>query len=323
LAVTITKDSTFDPKPYYPDARGVTFAVKVTNGTSAPFAVSSITNGPRETVDGTTPSLIVNVKDSKAGAGTYDATVLPGKSFTYYATIGLDTPPAEVQLEWKRDYTSPPAIFTGQVSPPDSPHPCAAGPTTGRPAAPPHADPGAPSMTATLTAAAAAKLARAACRPDLAEVLETLDVILTETIQHEKRDLTDGDRPSSTVDHTLDRWQAGDRTLWLYIETTVDWGGGDGSSWEDLILTEYPLDNEEVRDAVLAVCDHVNPSTFESYWSATPTRAGLPGVDTGAALARLRDDLNTGLRAWATAVTALRALDPRPVPPPVQGGREL
>ena len=115
LAVTITKDSTFDPRPGYPNARGVTFAVKVTNGTSAPFAVSSITNGPHETVDGTTPSLIVNTKDSKAGAGSYESTVLPGKSFTYYSTIGLDTPSAEVQLEWKRDYTSPPAIFTSQV----------------------------------------------------------------------------------------------------------------------------------------------------------------------------------------------------------------
>lgn len=170
--------------------------------------------------------------------------------------------------------------------------------------------------------AQAARLARAAHRPDLADQITALAVdVETEVVDQGKRDLYVALRPS-TVEYTVERWMIDDLTFWLHRETTVDWGGGDADVWEDLILTEYPLTESPVRAAVLAVVapEAVPPQHFEHGWSATNTQARLRHDGD---LNRLNDQLTAGLLAWTEAVRTLRTLDPRPCPPPVQGGRSL
>lgn len=115
LAVTIAVDKMFDPGQYYPQVkRGLTLVVTVTNNTGTAVPVNSIGNGPTFTLDGAQPNLIVNPGDPKAGAGSFSATVLPGKSAVYYPSVGLNASPGDLQVQWMRDYSSPPAIFTGR-----------------------------------------------------------------------------------------------------------------------------------------------------------------------------------------------------------------
>jgi hypothetical protein len=167
----------------------------------------------------------------------------------------------------------------------------------------------------------AVEIARAANRPDLVEQIETLPVVPTTDVASDRQDLSVGIRPD-TREVNVTRWDLPDGPVWLCTVTLVDWGGGDASVDEDLMLTEYDLSRPEVMAAVapILIGQALSPGRYIVDWTATNTQERIRHDGD---LERLRTELDTGLRVWIEAVSALRRLDSRPLPPPVRGWREL
>jgi hypothetical protein len=162
------------------------------------------------------------------------------------------------------------------------------------------------------------ELASAARRADIAAAIT--DDIPTVECGRFTRDLNVALRPSTETIEVV-RWDPPGRApLWLLTAAIVDMGGGDASVEEMIVLTEYDVTDERVRDLVLRIVEGAGPARFEREWMSTNTQFRLrhDGDLPGAA-----GRLAAGLAAWAAAVTELRLVDSRPLPTPVAGWREL
>lgn len=124
-----------------------------------------------------------------------------------------------------------------------------------------------------------------------------------------------------------------DFTVYVLISALTDMRGPDVS--ETVVVTEYDLTNPAVLAAVREITgdDVISPSSAEARWAAPNSqvrlRQGLKGLAPEDAarfasqLAEFNDQLRDRTHAWVDAVHELRQADPRPLPVPVAGWRQL
>ena len=96
-----------------PEFRGtqvLLLTVTLTNKGTTPITLNQYISGPEVTYGG---QVAPHVYDTGYLVAP-QTTVLPGKAFTYRALYGVGAAPGDLQVEWKRDFTTQPAIFTGQ-----------------------------------------------------------------------------------------------------------------------------------------------------------------------------------------------------------------
>jgi len=165
-------------------------------------------------------------------------------------------------------------------------------------------------------------LARAAGREDLAGRIEDPDAPIP-TIDLGREEtlgicVTGGMRPSREV-AVVTYWDLPGGPVWSLTRGLVDWSAGDADVWEEVIVTEYDLTGPDVRAAVLDVVAGLGADEFKRQWEAPNTQERIRGEEPK----HLRKMLSIGLHQWVDAVTTLRTLDPRPLPVPVSGWRQL
>ncbi len=96
-----------------PEFRGtqvLLLTVTLTNKGTTPITLNQYISGPEVTYGG---QVAPHVYDTGYMVAP-QTTVLSGKAFTYRALYGVGAAPGDLQVEWKRDFTTQPAIFTGQ-----------------------------------------------------------------------------------------------------------------------------------------------------------------------------------------------------------------
>ncbi|QWF85829.1 hypothetical protein [Amycolatopsis sp. CA-230715] len=128
-----------------------------------------------------------------------------------------------------------------------------------------------PQRHAIRSLAGAISIARAARRADLVPALEQAGTIPAITVARDERVLREGIRPD-TQEVTIERWELPGRPLWLFTRALVD--RGEGSVWEDLVLTEYDLSDPAISRAVARVTGFdafdgvtaVPPGEFDKEW---------------------------------------------------------
>jgi hypothetical protein len=118
LAVQVDTPTACKPGKYaFPQdvQRAAKFKVTVTNGTDKPFETAVLTLGVDAQFAGAKAERVIDT-DGPCGAGGVDnATVLPGKSFSYEVAYTVGAQPGEMQLTFMPGFTQSKAVFVGQA----------------------------------------------------------------------------------------------------------------------------------------------------------------------------------------------------------------
>jgi hypothetical protein len=180
-------------------------------------------------------------------------------------------------------------------------------------------------------------IVQAGRRPDLVEKIGG-GPVMGSTAVLDDVDLTDGLHPNRET-LVLHEWlipgrrASDDLTVYVLIRRLTDMYAPDVS--ETIVVTEYDLTNPAVLSAVLKVTgdDVISPSVADARWASTNSQVrltqglkGLPEADAAwfaGQLAEFNDELRDRTHTWVDAVHELRQADPRPLPVPVAGWRQL
>lgn len=95
--------------------RAVKVTVKVVNGTDKPFDVGLLSIGGDAQFDGRKADAVFDSNGPCGGGGFENATVLPGKDYTYDVAFSVGPQPGELQIALQPDFGSDKAVFVGQA----------------------------------------------------------------------------------------------------------------------------------------------------------------------------------------------------------------
>ncbi|MEV8440438.1 hypothetical protein AB0425_23910 [Actinosynnema sp. NPDC051121] len=94
--------------------RAVKITVTVTNGTDKPFDAGLLSFGSDAQFDGRKAETVFDSSGECGSGGLENATVLPGKTYTYETAFSVGAQPGELQLALQPDFGSDKAVFAGQ-----------------------------------------------------------------------------------------------------------------------------------------------------------------------------------------------------------------
>ncbi|MET0236385.1 MAG: hypothetical protein ABW224_17185 [Kibdelosporangium sp.] len=118
LAIEVSAPAACKPGEYsFPDGvkRAAKFKVVVVNDTKKSFDVAMLTVGSDAQFAGAKSEKVFDSDGPCKDSGLATSTVLPGKTFSFEITYAVGAEPGEMQLSFQPDFTSPKAIYVGQV----------------------------------------------------------------------------------------------------------------------------------------------------------------------------------------------------------------
>ncbi|MEU4447768.1 hypothetical protein AB0K14_12715 [Actinosynnema sp. NPDC050801] len=118
LAVEVSTPAPCTPSRYAAPSnivRAAKVTVTVTNGTDKPFDAGLLSFGGDAQFDGRKAETVFDSSGECGGGGAENATVLPGKAFTYETAFAVGAQPGELQITLRPDFGSDKAVFVGQV----------------------------------------------------------------------------------------------------------------------------------------------------------------------------------------------------------------
>lgn len=87
----------------------------VTNGTDKPFDAGLLSFGSDAQFDGRKAEKVFDSSGGCGNGGAENATVLPGKTYTYETAFSVGAQPGELQITLQPTFGSDKAVFVGQA----------------------------------------------------------------------------------------------------------------------------------------------------------------------------------------------------------------
>ncbi|MFJ6674247.1 hypothetical protein ACIQMJ_24325 [Actinosynnema sp. NPDC091369] len=118
LAVEVSAPTPCTPGQYAAPpniARAAKVTVTVTNGTDKPFDAGLLSFGSDAQFDGRKAETVFDSSGGCGSGGAENATVLPGKSYTYETAFSVGAQPGELQIALQPTFGSDKAVFVGQA----------------------------------------------------------------------------------------------------------------------------------------------------------------------------------------------------------------
>ncbi|MER5265699.1 hypothetical protein ABTZ99_26815 [Actinosynnema sp. NPDC002837] len=118
LAVEVSAPTPCTPGEYAAPSnitRAARVTVTVTNGTDKPFDAGLLSFGSDAQFDGRKAETVFDSSGGCGSGGLENATVLPGKTYTYETTFAVGAQAGELQITLQPDFGSDKAVFVGQA----------------------------------------------------------------------------------------------------------------------------------------------------------------------------------------------------------------
>ncbi|NUT95858.1 MAG: hypothetical protein HOY78_27925 [Saccharothrix sp.] len=118
LAVEVSAPTDCTPGKYAAPqnvARGAKVTITVVNGTDKAFDAGLLSVGSDAQFDGRKADTIFDSNGPCGGSGFENATVLPGKTYTYEAAYAVGEQPGELQITLQPTFGADKAVFVGQA----------------------------------------------------------------------------------------------------------------------------------------------------------------------------------------------------------------